>query len=199
MIYLIGAGGHAKVIAEILETNQQPIAGVFDTDPSKKLWEIPVYTFPGPFRSEKDHLLISVGNNKTRKRIAENTAANYLTAIHPSAQISKRAVIGHGTVIMANVVVNSDSIIGRHCIINTSASVDHDCEIGNYCHISPNATLSGGVSVGECTQIGAGATVIQGVKIGKNVLVGAGSVVIKDIPDNVVVAGCPAKIIKENV
>lgn len=199
MIYLMGGGGHAKVVAEILEVNGQSIAGVFEIDFTKKLWQYPIYAYPGPFVVDTDYLLLTIGSNTIRKRVAETIVARYITAIHPSAQISKRAVLGHGTVVMANAVINSEAQIGVHAIINTSASIDHECRIGDYCHISPNATLSGAVSVGDGSHIGAGTTLLPGVSIGKNAIVGAGSVVIKNVPDNVVVAGCPAKFIKENV
>lgn len=196
MIYLVGGGDHAKVIAEILESSNYQIAGVFEKDLSKRLWSYPFFEFPGPFNFKEDMLILSIGSNEIRKRLAAEIDAKFATAIHASSVISRRATIGEGTVIMANVVINSDSVIGKHCIINTSASIDHDCVLNDYVHISPNATLSGNVTVGECTHIGAGATVIQGIRIGKNVTIGAGAVVIKDIPDNSVAVGCPARVIK---
>ena len=92
--------------------------------------------------------------------------------------------------------MNRGSSIGKHTIINTNATVDHDCHLGDFVHIAPGATLCGGVKVGNGTLIGANATVLPNCKIGKNVSVGAGAVVTTDLPDNVVVAGVPAKIIK---
>ena len=86
--------------------------------------------------------------------------------------------------------------IGKNCMINTGVIIEHDCKIGDYCHIAPGVHISGTVSIGELSFIGIGATIIQGIKIGKNVTIGAGSVVIKDIPDNVIALGNPAKIVK---
>jgi sugar O-acyltransferase (sialic acid O-acetyltransferase NeuD family) len=196
MIYLFGAGGHGKVIADILELCGIEIGGIFDADLNRSIWDYKTFEFPGPYNIKKDKLILSIGNNATRKRIAHNIDADYTSAVHPSAIISRKSFIDIGSVIMAGTVVNTDTTIGKHSILNTNCSVDHDCLIANYVHISPNSTLCGGVSVGECSQIGTGAIVIPGIKIGSNSIIGAGAVVIKDVPDNVVVAGNPARIIK---
>lgn len=198
MIYLYGAGGHAKVITEILEENNIAIKAFIDGNPSvKTLWQYPVYQeLPSSFDKANDAVIIAIGSNTVRKRIAGELNVNFTTAVHPKATISNRAVIGDGTVVMGNVLINADVKIGRHCIINSSASVDHDCNIHDFVHISPNASLCGNVTVGEGSQIGAGATIIPGITIGKNVIIGAGAVVIRNIPDNTIAVGNPAKPIK---
>jgi len=196
MIYLYGAGGHAKVIIDILECCGKTIAGIFDHDPDKTVWSFPNLKFPGTFNFDTDELIISIGNNLIRKKIATGISANYTIAVHPSAIISRHSYLDKGTAVMGGVLINADAQIGKHCIINTHASIEHDCVIGDFVHISPNATLCGNVFVGDCSHIGAGAIVIPGKKIGKNVTIGAGSVVISDIPDNVVAVGNPARIIK---
>ncbi|MEO6218783.1 MAG: acetyltransferase [Ginsengibacter sp.] len=197
MIYLYGAGGHAKVIADILERCGQPIGGFFDQDNSKKIWNYPGYLFPGPFDFLDDELIISIGDNTIRKKIAEGNNAKYFTAIHPGSIISSHSFIGKGSVVMGGVLINADTAIGNHCIINTNSSIDHDCSIDNFVHISPNATLCGGISVGEGVHIGAGAIILPGKKIGNNSIIGAGSVVNIDVCDNVVAVGNPVRIIKK--
>jgi sugar O-acyltransferase (sialic acid O-acetyltransferase NeuD family) len=199
MVYLYGAGGHAKVIADILELRGIMPAGIFDDDPLKKLWNYPFFTFPGPFNFSADELIISIGNNNTRKKICkEKNNVNYQTAIHPAAILSMHSLIGEGSVVMGGALINADTSIGKHCIINSSASIDHDCFIGDFVHISPGATLCGGVIVRECTLIGTGAIIIPGKKIGANTTIGAGAIVTSDIPDNVIAVGSPARIIKQN-
>lgn len=198
MIYLYGAGGHAKVIADILELNGSVLAGYFDDDPGKKIWNYKGFIFPGNFNVLEDELIISIGNNATRKKIAEKIQARYYTAIHPFAVVSPHSSIGEGTVIMAGAMINPDSVIGKHSIINSNAVVDHECVIGDYAHISPNATLCGDVTIGAGAHIGAGAVIIQGKKIGAGSVIGAGTVVISDLPDNIVAVGNPARIIKIN-
>lgn len=198
MIYLFGAGGHGKVIADILECCGTAIGGVFDADQTKKIWDYPILSFPGPFDSAKDAIIISIGNNAIRKKIAAELNCRFETAIHPSAVISQHSFIGEGTVVMAGAIVNADTKIGKHCILNTGCSIDHDSVIADYVHISPQAVLCGGIRVGEGTHIGTGAVIIPGITIGNNSIIGAGAVVIRDVPDNSTVVGVPAKEIKKN-
>lgn len=197
MIYLYGAGGHAKVIIDTLQNCNKQVAGIFDDDTTKTIWNFLNIQFPGPLNFSLDKLIISIGNNLTRKKIATSINAKYYTAIHPSSLISVHSTIEEGTVIMAGALINADSYIGKHCIINSHSSIDHDCVLNDYVHISPNATLCGDVHIGECTHVGAGAIIIPGKKIGANVVIGAGAVVISDIEDNNVVVGNPAHIIKK--
>lgn len=197
-IKIIGAGGHAKVVIEIAEMLGYEITGIYDQNILvKEILNYPVSTdFSDIFPEEK--LFFALGSNLNRKKNAENYKSESFNLIHPSAIVSKNIVLGSGNVFMAGVVINSSSKIGNHCIINTSASVDHDCEIGDFVHISPQASLAGNVRVLEGAQIGIGACIKQDITIGKWSVVGAGAVVIKDVPDNVIVAGNPAKIIKKN-
>lgn len=195
-MFLYGASGHAKVIIDILRANHEPIEALFDDN--EKIHNILGY--PVLRSSEvRGPLIISIGNNSIRKKIAKELNIEYGKAFHPSAIISEEAEIKEGSVVMQGAIVQSDVRIGRHCIVNTGASVDHECIIGDYVHISPHCTLCGNVQVGEGTWIGAGCTIIPGVIIGKWSIVGAGSVVTKDIPDGVLAAGNRCRIIKNLV
>lgn len=192
-MYLYGASGHAKVIIDILRANHEPIEALFDDNEKiNSLFDYPV------LRSSEvcGPLIISIGNNGIRSKIAMKLNVEYGRAFHPSAIISGEAVIKEGTVVMQGAIIQSDCRIGSHCIINTGASVDHECLIEDCVHISPHCTLCGNVQVGEGSWIGAGSTIIPGVKIGKWSVVGAGSVVTKDIPDGVLAVGNRCKIIK---
>ena len=197
--FLYGASGHCKVILDIIKLYGGQVKFIIDDDASKKdLLGIHIESKKA-INKIRNNLIISVGKNKTRKRIVQSINSDvYTTLVHPKSIIDDTVKINTGSVVMAGSIINSSTIIGKHSIINTSASIDHDCIIGDFVHISPNATLCGNVSVGELSQIGAGSVVIQGVKIGKNVTVGAGSVIIKDLPDNSVVVGNPGKVIKIN-
>ncbi|WP_111709659.1 acetyltransferase [Lutibacter citreus] len=198
-MYLYGASGHCKVIIDSIQaTTNKKIEGVFDDNLElKEILNIPVYNYKKFHTYAIKELFISVGDNKTRKLIVKSITATYVSVFHPKAAISKFASIAEGTCVMANAVINASSIIGKHCIINSGAIVEHDCELEDYVHISPNASLAGNVKIGEGTHIGIGAQVIQGITIGKWVTIGAGAVVIRDVPDNIMVVGNPAKEIRK--
>ncbi len=195
---IYGASGHGKVILEILESNNEPEIRVWDDADKAPIWEYEVEKPLPAGTSVPGELVISIGVNSTRKKVAERfrDTAKFGRAIHADALLSKRATVGEGTVVMAGVRVNADTRIGKHCIVNTCASIDHDCVLEDYVHISPNATLSGDVQVGEGTHVGSGAAIIQGIRIGKWCTIGAGATVINDIPDYATAVGCPAKVIK---
>lgn len=197
-MYLFGASGHAKVILDILIANGVEVKGFYDDDPLKKeLKDIPVLGDTDFFNSQNTPCIISIGNNKIRKKVVQQISINdYSSAIHPETNISPSVQIGKGTVVMASATINADTSIANHVIINTASSVDHDCVIDDFCHIAPNSTLCGGVSVGEGTLVGAGAVVIPGVKIGKWCVIGAGAVVINDVEDYSLVVGNPAQKVK---
>ena len=205
-IILLGAGGHAAVILDILKAQiangeNIKIKGLLD-DSNKKEWMgYPVLGSTlkaNDFNEENTYFIIAIGSNKMRYKLSKKYShLKFFTAIHPSAIIGSQVNIGAGTVVMPNVVINANSQIGQHVIINTGTIVEHDNVIGDYVHLSPNATLCGTVRVKPLTHIGAGATVIQGKMIGMQSMIGAGATVITDIPDQVVAVGTPAKVIKQ--
>ena len=190
-MYLYGASGHAKVIIDMLNASNIKVDALFDDDLSiSELMNIPVkHNW-----DNESPVIISIGNNFTRKQIADKLQCDYGIAIHPSSVISPFASIGKGTVVMQGTIIQSSVKIGRHCIINTGASIDHECVIDDFVHVSPKATLCGNVSVGEGAWIGAAAVVVPGVKIGRWSIVGAGSVVVNDIPDGVIAYGNPCRV-----
>ena len=199
-MYLYGASGHCKVIIDtISSTKQLTIKGIVDDNPNQELlYGIPVFK-TNEFETFSDkNIIVSVGDNSTRKKIVAHLSAVYLIAVHDKAIVSSYATIGEGTVVMAGAVINADAAIGKHCIINTAVIIEHDCKIANFVHVSPNVALAGGVEVGEGTHVGIGAIVIQGIKIGRWAIIGAGSVIIRDVHDYAVVVGNPGKILKYN-
>ena len=197
-VYVFGAGGHGKVVLDVLlSENKYVVKGILDDAPqSDSLFDIPIKKNFNRKKLQARNCIVAIGDNAIRKRIVTTLDTNFIMTIHPNAIVSKFAKIGPGTQIMAAAVVNPDAIIGNHCIINTGAIVEHDCKLEDYVHVAPNACLGGNVTVGEKTLVGIGATVIPNVKIGKNVSIGAGTVVLQDVPDNAVVVGVPARIIK---
>ncbi len=194
MYYIIGAGGHSKVVAEIIELNKYAIAYFVDEDVT--LNRVLSYQVIHEFPVGSEIAVLAIGDNRTRKRIALSKKYKYPILVHPKTCVSTHTKIGKGTVIVGGATVNIDTKIGKHVIVNTNASIGHDCVIGDYVHIAPNAALAGNVIVDEGTHIGIGVCVIQGVKIGKWCTIGAGTVVIRDIPDNTIVVGNPARLVR---
>ena len=194
-LYILGAGGHSKVVIEIAEDLGYKIISILDDNPSvENIFQYKVFPSSDNINIS-ENLFLAVGNNINRKKIASKFTAPELNLIHPSAVVSKRTIFGYGNAVMAGVVINSSVKIGNHCIINTSACIDHDCKIDDFVHISPNASLAGNVRVMEGAHVGIGATVKQDITIGKWSVVGAGAVVINDVPNNAVVVGNPARLL----
>jgi acetyltransferase EpsM len=198
-IILIGNGGHAKVIRDLVKKSESyQLVGYLDDAIVRKSYinEI-VYdsltNISNYYRTH--HFIIAIGDNNKRQQIVHrfaNIKLNYATLLHPTATIGSNVKIDQGSVIMPNTTINADTTIGKHCIINTMSCIEHDNKICDYVHIAPNATLTGNVVINQGAFIGASTTIIPNINIGKNVIVGAGSTVIKDIADNQTVYGSPA-------
>ncbi|MHB9035614.1 MAG: acetyltransferase [Armatimonadota bacterium] len=196
--YVIGAGGHGAVVAEIISELGYRIAGFVDDDPaligSKVLdWEVIGGCECVP---ERAAVALGIGDNRARGELLTKIRDRgwFLPVlIHPSAIVSQSAVLGAGTVVMAQVVVNARASVGCGCILNTACSVDHDCSLGDAVHICPGTRLAGGVTVGTGTMIGIGSCVRPCARIGSHCTLGAGSVVVTDICDEITVFGNPAR------
>ncbi|MBO5402303.1 MAG: acetyltransferase [Clostridia bacterium] len=183
-LVIIGAGGHGKVIADIALKNGYTDIVFIDDNSKGECMGFPIVGTTSDVEKLNDgntEFVIGIGNNATRKRLAEQFDVNWTTLIHPSAQIAVNVSVGKGTVVMAGAVINVCSSVGDHCIINTCAVVEHDNVIGDYVHISPGVKLSGTVSVGRATWIGTGASVINNISICDDVIIGVGSVVVRDV------------------
>ena len=205
----IGAGGHAKVVIEILRfCRDVDIVGLLD--PRRELWNskilgVPVLGDDSMLQSIYDRgirqAFIGVGGVRDtgpRRRLYEaviDTGFEVIAAVHPRAIISESARIGRGATIMAGAVINAEARLDEDVIVNTGAIVEHDCVIGRHVHLATGSRLAGNVRVEEGAHVGIGATIRQGLTIGRLAVVGAGAVVVRNVPDGVVVAGVPAKVL----
>ncbi|HCC23168.1 TPA: hexapeptide transferase [Candidatus Falkowbacteria bacterium] len=205
---IYGAGGHARVVIDILKAQHQVIHGLIDNNPDfwrQDIGGVPVLggddILSKLVETMTNQIIIAVGDNKTREAKAAELSAlgfQFSRAIHPTAKISRSASIGDGSVVAIGAIISAQAIIGDHAIINSGAIIDHDNRLGLAVHVSPGAVLGGTVVVGDRTWIGIGSTVINNLTIGSDSIVAAGSVVIVSVPDRVMVAGVPA-IIKKNL
>jgi len=195
-LFVYGASGHGKVVADIAENCGYEVAGFIDDGEKENAISFEKFL---TLKKESCVVALGIGSNMARKRVFEKLKANsvrIVTLVHPKAVIAKSAKVGEGTVVMAGVVLNPDSLIERGAIINTASVIEHDNIIGEFAHISPGTTLAGDVSVGAFSHIGIGSSVIQGINIGSHATLGAGSVVLKDIPSSSTAYGVPAKVVK---
>ncbi|MDM5357325.1 acetyltransferase [Peribacillus sp. ACCC06369] len=204
-IVIIGAGGHSKVVQDIIEaTGEYRLMAILDDqyEVLKKKGNIylgPILCFKSLFIHFECKVIIAIGRNDLRLKIVNKLnldVMDYETVIHPTAVVGENVSIGKGTVIMPNVVLNADARVGNHVIVNTSSVIEHDTQLNDFIHIAPSATLTGAVMIGTGTLIGAGSTVIPNITIGVWCTIGAGSTVIKDIPHASTAVGSPARIIK---
>jgi len=145
-------------------------------------------------------IVIAIGDERQRSElsiVAMAAGFELCTIVHPSAVVCADVQMGGGTVIFAGAVVQTGCAIGDNVIVNTCASVDHDCRVANGAQLAPRVVLGGRVSVGNESFIGIGATVINRIAIGRNCVIGAGAVVVRDIPDDSLAYGVPARVIRE--
>ncbi|MFA5339654.1 MAG: acetyltransferase [Candidatus Omnitrophota bacterium] len=210
-ILLIGAGGHCKVVLDLLlSTKEYGVAGIIDIKGrlGDRILDVPVsgsdLDLPRFFKKGVRYCFITVGSvGDTRLRVklynlAKKSGFTFPNLISPHALVSSYALLGEGNFIGPRVTINAGSQIGDNCILNTGAIVEHDCNIGDFVHLSPGSVLSGGVSIGSHSHIGTGSIVIQNVKIGERTVIGAGSVVTGDIRKGMVAYGNPCKEKKTN-
>lgn len=193
---IYGAGGHSKVVRSILSACGEYVKGIFDDNGQNiKRRDGQVILEYSPMCMPDEALIIAIGHNHDRRRLAEKLLHAFGIAIHPTAILDPTVCIGQGVVIVHRAIVQADCRIGNHVIINTAAIVDHECMLDDFVHVGPGATLCGGVRVGECTLVGAGSVILPGVSIGRECNIGAGSVVLRNVRDGATVAGNPARII----
>lgn len=207
-IIIIGSGGHAKVLTEILYANPEEykVLGIVNPfqkkEQPKNLLGLPIlYSDEELLKSSPCEIFLvnGIGSTKTTQRRKE-VYEKFKRAFFSFAQIvskfsymSNDLVLGEGLQVVNGAIVHPGCVIGDNVIINTKASIDHDCRIGSHSHVAPGVTICGAVCIGENTHIGTGAVVIQGVTIGSNCFIAAGAVVTKDVPDGFCAKGVPAK------
>ena len=194
-VIMLGTGGHAKVLLEILRRNGTKILGCVDPvrNAGEQVASMPVLGGDEAildYPPEEVELVNGVGalpGKSNRWAIADrwySQGYSFASIVDPSAILATNVELAEGVQIMAGAVIQPYVTVGRDTILNTSVSVDHDCTIGNQCHIAPGVTLSGEVSLGNRVHVGPGTVVIQGLTIGEGSVIGAGSVVVRDVGSN---------------
>jgi UDP-perosamine 4-acetyltransferase len=206
-IVVVGAGGHAKVLADMIDAGGRfRVAGATDSNPEGEAAKLSGLKILGT-----DEILPQLQKDGVR-RAAVGLGASPDTApraaqrrellklgfklpalAHPRAIVSPLAELGDGAQVMAGAIVNAGARLGAGAVVNTGAIVEHDCVVGADAFVGPGAVLGGGVRLGAGAFVGLGAVVNPGLKIGARAIVGAGAVVVKDVRAGAVVVGVPAR------
>lgn len=206
-VVIIGSGGHAKVVIELVRAEGKYQIKGCTTGRGESgfvLGDVPILgtdsVLPATLANGAKKAFVAIGDNHLRLRLfvqVSEMGFELINAISPDAVVSPSATLGRGIAIMAGAIINASTQIGDGAIINTNAGVDHDCRIGSGAHIGPGSALAGNVEIGCETFLGVGTCVVPGVRVGSRTIVGAGSVVVRDIPDGVTAMGVPARITGE--
>lgn len=200
-LFVIGASGHGKVVADIALKSKKYDDIVFldDNEELEIIMGLPVVGKTDQYdliNKDKDEVIVAIGNAQIRCKFQkkyEERGINIATLIHPDAIIAQNVVVHSGTVVMGGAVINPDVKIGKGCIINTSASVDHDCIIKDFVHVSVGVHMAGNVLIGSKTWIGIGSIISNNVYICDECVIGAGTVVIHKIEEQGTYIGNPAR------
>lgn len=209
-VAIIGAGGHGNDIKALLPKcnnffDKPYFVGYLDDDIEKQrrddvVGPISFYTKLMSDYGPDLYYVIGVNDPFVRRKIAnymDSIHAQPTSLVHGTAIVGPNCYIGKGSVLGPYSVLTVDVNIGRHVHLNTGASVNQNSVLGDYCTLSPGAKVCGDVKIGHTTYLGANSTVINMKNVGNNVTIGAGGVVVKDIPNDVIAVGVPAKVIKE--
>lgn len=201
-LLIIGAGGHASVLAEIIKQMKLPVLGVVALQPQqiKGYEEYPYLGADDVIKNYDPNTIrlinaigsVSVEGNAKREALFQKYTLlgyQFATLIHPSAVVASTALLGAGAQVMPLAIIQANAVIGQNTIINTRASIDHDCHIGQSDHIAPGVTLSGNVKVGDLALVGVGSTIIQGITVGDKAMICAGAVVVHNVQANEKIMG----------
>ena len=201
-IIMIGNGGHASVLTEMLLAQKETIIGFTAPTSEENAFGL---TYLGSDEVIEEYnpadieLVLGIGTIKPsplrEKIFTKFTQKKYhfKSIIHPSAIIAPSVQLGQGVQIMAGTIIQTNTTVADNSIINTGALIDHDCQISSHIHIAPGTKISGSVHIEKGTHVGTGATIIQGIHIGSNCLIGAGAVVVNNIANDIKAVGVPAK------
>ncbi len=199
---ILGAGGHAAVVADLLLAGGHAVLGCAAPAGQATPFGLPLLgddawlAAQPPSTARLANGIGSIGDARVRAKVYDlyvGLGFRFPPLVHPAAIVSGHATLAQGAQVMAGAVVQANTLVGENVIVNTAAVVEHDGRIGRHVHVAPRAVICGDVTVGDFAHVGAGATVLQGLEIGEYAMIAAGAVVVRNTPPRSRLAGVPAK------
>jgi UDP-perosamine 4-acetyltransferase len=198
-LFVVGGGGHAKVVIEVARSAGWDVVAVFDPGATEDVLGVPVFGGDDEIAAfvEKTGVrlaAIAIGNNNLRRRLALKIRAfgcETPAILHERSWVSPSCQIAQGVIVMAGAVINASAQIGEDAVINTMAIVEHDCVLGIGVHAAPRSVMGGTCHIGDGALFGIGATARPGITVGKDAIIGAGCVVVSDVAAGTTLVGNP--------
>lgn len=201
-VVVVGAGGHAREIADIVRAtgNFRVLGFLADSlpGPTDPIGSTYLGTIDQLERFSP-HFVLAIGDSQVRAHVSARLDAlggRPISAVHPDSSIGRNVELGEGTILFPGARLTTDVQLGRHCHVNVNASVSHDSRLADFVTISPGSVVCGAVVVGARSYVGANACIIQNLTIGNDVMIGAGAVVTHHLPGPGVYVGCPARLLR---
>ena len=197
-MFIYGVGGHSKIVFEIFMKNYNDKKITFIDDFKKGFhFNYKIIDFDD-FQSikSKKSIHFAIGDNKIRQQLfnkINDVKIDFKTIIEKDSFLYPSSSISPGCFVAPKCIIGPNTKIGISSIINHNAIIDHDVLVGDFSHVAPGSVIGGGVQIGNLSLVGSNSVILPELKIGNNAIIGAGSVVTKNIPDNTVVFGNPAK------
>lgn len=205
-LIIICGGGCARDVIWLARgcSDQWRLDGILDdteANQGQHICDLPVLGKIDEWQKFADSwFVVAIGSPRLRKSIVSRMEkagrVNFATLIHPSVMHSQYVMLGEGSIVSQGCILTTQVVIGRHCLINIGCTISHDALFGDFCTLAPQVTVSGNVTLGDGVELGAGAVLIEKLTVGAGSFAGAGAVVVKDVPENVLCVGVPARNVK---
>ena len=203
-VIIVGGGGFAKEVIWLAQDCGYTVKGILDDNPAMHGTKVLGIEVLGAITLCRDYadieFILAIGTPRTRlavyKRMQQECSLKFATLIHPDVKHSKHIHVGAGSIICAGCILTVDITIGQHCIINLQTTVGHESTLGDFVTIAPLVAISGNVLLGDCSEVGTSACIKQGIEIEKGAMLGMGAVLTKNMAENTIFVGNPAKLLK---